>query len=58
MNRFVQRFSGTMTKTPEDILNKFLNENPKYRISCMTYANQSNFYYGIIAYFEEIEENK
>lgn len=53
--RFVKRFPGTMTTFAEDVLNKYLEANPSYRIVCMTYAHQSAFYYGIIAYFEEIE---
>ena len=53
--RFVKRFQGTITKFAEAELNKFLEENPGYRIVCMTYVNQSSFYYGIIAYFEKNE---
>lgn len=54
-DRFVKRFQGTMTKFAEDELNKFLDANPDYRIVSMTYAHQSTFYYGIIAYFEKIK---
>ena len=53
--RFVKRFSGTMTKFAEDELNKYLDANPSYRIMCMTYANHSALYSGIIVYFEETE---
>ncbi|RHO53729.1 hypothetical protein DW094_10850 [Ruminococcaceae bacterium AM07-15] len=54
-DRFVMRFAGKMTTFAEDELNKFLDEHPDYRIVCMTYAHQSAFYYGIIAYFEKIK---
>lgn len=56
-DRFVMRFSGTMTTFAEDDLNNFLDANPEYRLVCMTYAHQSSFYYGIIAYFERINNN-
>ena len=56
-DRFVMRFSGKMTTFAEDELNKFLDANPDYRIACMTYVNQSSFYYGIIAYFERIDNS-
>ena len=55
--RFVKRFQGTMTRFAEDELNRFLEANPDYRIKCMTYVNQSTFYWGIIAYFEKINRN-
>lgn len=54
-DRFVMRFTGKMTTFAEDDLNKFLDANPDYRLVCMTYAHQSSFYYGIIAYFEKIK---
>lgn len=52
--RFVKRFQNSMGKFAEDILNNYLENNPNYRLVAMTYANQGTFYYGIIAYFEEI----
>lgn len=42
--RFVMRFQGSMTKFPEDTLNKYLEDHPEYRIVCMTYVNQGSFY--------------
>ena len=44
-----------MTKFAEDELNKFLDENPDYRISAMTYVNQGAFYLGLVVYFEKID---
>lgn len=51
--RFVMRFQGSMTKFPEDALNKYLKDHPEYRIVCMTYVNQSSLYTGLIVYFEQ-----
>lgn len=56
-DRFVMRFDGTMTKTPEDVLNKYLDSNPEYRIACMTYVNQGAFYTGLVVYFERIDNS-
>lgn len=53
--RFVMRFQGSMTKFPEDTLNKYLEDHPEYRIVCMTYVNQGSFYTGLIVYFERID---
>ena len=53
-NRFVMRFEGRMTTCAEDELNAFLDTHPNYRISSMTYVNQSAFYYGLLVYFEKI----
>lgn len=50
--RFVLRFPGSLTRFPEDDLERFLEANPKYRIACMTHANEGALYHGIIAYFE------
>lgn len=54
-DRFVMRFPGKMTSFAENDLNKFLDENPDYRISCMTYVNQGAFYVGLVVYFEKIK---
>ena len=57
-DRFVMRFPGKMTTFAEDDLNKFLDANPQYRISCMTYVNQGTFYTGLVVYFEKIQNQQ
>ena len=57
-DRFVMRFQGKMTTFAENELNKFLDENPKYRIASMAYVNQGAFYTGLVVYFEKIVDQQ
>ena len=57
-DRFVMRFQGKMTTFAENELNKFLDENHKYRIASMAYVNQGAFYTGLVVYFEKIVDQQ
>lgn len=57
-DRFVMRFQGKMATFAENELNKFLDENPKYRIASMAYVNQGAFYTGLVVYFEKIVDQQ
>ena len=45
--RFVKRFTATLIRMPEEVLNKFLETNPDYRVVCMVYDHQGSLNDGI-----------